>query len=80
LYEFDDIYDTVNLKNDNDFEEMNLKHFKWKTTKIIKKKNESVEIVLSANTYRGRDINKFGLITITVRTRVVSLLLIYEYK
>jgi len=79
LYEFDDIYDTVNLKNDNDFEEINLKHFKWKTTQI-KKKNESVEIVLSADTYRGRGINTFGLITITVRTRVVSLLLIYEYK
>lgn len=79
MYEFDDIYDTVNLKNDNDFEEINLKHFKWKTTQI-KKKNESVEIVLSADTYRGRGINTFGLITITVRTRVVSLLLIYEYK
>jgi len=80
LYEFDDIYDTVNLKNDNDFEEINLKHLKWKTTQIIKKKNESVEIVLSADTHRGRGINKFGLIAITVRTRVVSLLLIYEYK
>lgn len=35
---------------------------------------------MSATTYRGKKLNTFGLITVTVRTREVSLELIYEYN
>jgi len=66
------------MKNGDNFKKMDFKNFKWNTTQSINNNNESVEIVLSANSYRGPGINKTGIVSITVRTRDVVLELIYE--
>jgi len=66
------------MKNGEKFLKMDFKNFKWNTTQSVKNNNESVEIVLSANSYRGPNINKTGIVSITVRTHEVSLEYIYE--
>lgn len=66
------------MKNGDNFKKMDFKNFKWNITQSINNNNESVEIVLSANSYRGPGINKTGIVSITVRTHDVVLELIYE--
>lgn len=78
MYEFNDVNDTANMKNADNFIKMDFKTFKWNTTQSINNNNESVEIVLSTNSYRGPGINKTGIVSITVRTYEVGLGLIYE--
>jgi len=78
LYEFNDVNDTANIKSADNFLKMDFKNFKWNTTQSINNSKESVEIVLSANSYRGPGINKTGIVSITVRTHEVVLELIYE--
>lgn len=78
MYEFNDVNDTANIKNAINFIKMDFKNFKWNTTQSINNSKESVEIVLSANSYRGPGINKTGIVSITVRTYEVVLELIYE--
>lgn len=78
MYEFNDVNDTANMKNGDNFKKMDFKNFKWNITQSINNNNESVEIVLSANSYRGPGINKTGIVSITVRTHDVVLELIYE--
>jgi len=78
LYEFNDVNDTANIKNADNFIKMDFKNFKWNTTQSINNSKESVEIVLSANSYRGPGINKTGIVSITVRTYEVVLELICE--
>lgn len=78
MYEFNDVNDTANMKNGDNFLKMDFKTFNWNTIPSINNNNESVEIVLSANSYRGPGINKTGIVSITVRTHDVVLELIYE--
>lgn len=78
MYEFNDVNDTANIKSADNFLKMDFKNFKWNTTQSINNSKESVEIVLSANSYRGPGINKTGIVSITVRTHEVVLELIYE--
>lgn len=66
------------MKNGDNFKKMDFKNFKWNATQSINNNNESVKIVLSANSYRGPGINKTGIVSITVRTHDVVLELIYE--
>lgn len=67
LYEFNDVNDTANMKNADNFIKMDFKTFKWNTTQSINNNNESVEIVLSTNSYRGPGINKTGIVSITLK-------------
>jgi len=78
LYEFDDVNDTANMKNADNFIKLDFKKFNWNTSQSINNNNESVEIILSANSYRGPGINKSGIVSITVRTHEVGLEHIYE--
>jgi len=66
------------MKNANNFLKMDFKKFNWNTSQSINNNNESVEIILSANSYRAPGINKCGIVSITVRTHEVGLELIYE--
>jgi hypothetical protein len=67
LYEFDDVNDTANMKNADNFIKLDFKKFNWNTSQSINNNNESVEIILSANSYRGPGINKSGIVSITLK-------------
>lgn len=57
---------------------MDFKKFNWNTTQSINNNNESVEILLSANSYRAPGINKTGIVSVTVSNHEVSLEVIYR--
>ncbi|XP_015366639.1 PREDICTED: glycosylated lysosomal membrane protein B-like [Diuraphis noxia] len=67
LYEFNDVNDTANMKNADNFLKMDFKKFNWNTSQSLKNNNESVEIILSANSYRAPGINKSGIVSITLK-------------
>lgn len=55
------------MKNAQNFLKMDFKIFNWNTTQSASNNTDSVEVVASANSYRGPGINKTGIISITVR-------------
>ncbi|CAH1724042.1 glycosylated lysosomal membrane protein B-like [Aphis gossypii] len=67
LYEFNDVNDTANIKNGQNFIKMDFKKFHWNTTQSINNNNESVEILLTSNSYRAPGINKTGIVSVTLK-------------
>lgn len=57
---------------------MDFKKFHWNTTQSINNNNESVEILLTSNSYRAPGINKTGVVSVMVRNHEVSLELVYR--
>lgn len=46
---------------------MDFKQFNWNMTQL-QTNNEFVKVIISANSYRGPNIIKTGIVSITVRT------------
>lgn len=60
--------DTAIMQKDENCITMDLKKYNWNMTKLQNYNNDSVEITISANSYRAARINKTGIVSITVRS------------
>jgi len=56
------------MKDSKNIITMDFKRFKWNMTQLQNHSNESVEVTISADSFRAVGINKTGIVSITVRT------------
>lgn len=55
------------MENDENIITMDFKQFNWNMTQLQNNNNESVKVIISANSYRAPNIIKTGVVSITVR-------------
>lgn len=67
LYEFNDVNDTACMDNGDNFIKLDLKRYNWNMTDFKNYNNESAEVTISANSYRGAGISKNGNVSITLK-------------
>jgi len=67
LYEFNDINDTALMKDSKNIITMDFKRFKWNMIQLQNHSNESVEVTISADSFRAVGINKTGIVSITLK-------------
>jgi len=56
------------MDDGENFTTLDLKRYNWNMTDLKNYNNESVEVTISANSYRGAGISKNGNVSITVST------------